>query len=109
MRAVPVLLAIAGLGTLVWFAVLGPEPTPQRAGAMAPTVDEDTALKFGEDHKLFWTVPFVTFGIGRYMVLVQGGRGGDSPTRIFLGGDRWFLANLVAWAGVVLFALFGPR
>jgi 4-hydroxybenzoate polyprenyltransferase len=73
------------------------------------TVDADTADKFGEDHHLFWTVPFVTFGIGRYMLLVQGGRGGDSPTKIFLGGDPWFLANTLAWAGVVLFALFGPR
>jgi len=73
------------------------------------TVDADTAAKFGEDHHLFWTVPFVTFGIGRYMLLVQGGRGGDSPTKIFLGGDPWFLVNTLAWAGVVLFALFGPR
>lgn len=73
------------------------------------TVDPDTARKFGEGHRLIWTVPFVTFGIGRYMVLVQSGKGGDSPTKVFLGGDLWFLINTLAWVGTVVLALFGPR
>jgi 4-hydroxybenzoate polyprenyltransferase len=70
------------------------------------TVDPDTARKFGEGGVLFWSVPFVAFGIGRYMVLVQSGRGGENPARILLGGDGWFLANTFAWAAVVGFALF---
>ena len=36
------------------------------------TVDADTALKFGEDNRLFWTVPFVAFGIGRYIANLRG-------------------------------------
>ncbi len=71
------------------------------------TVDEDTAAKFGHGRTLFWSVPFVAFGIGRYMVLVQGGRGGENPARILLGGDGWFLANTLAWAAVVGYAIFG--
>jgi 4-hydroxybenzoate polyprenyltransferase len=71
------------------------------------TVDPDTSAKFGAGHGLFWTVPFVAFGIGRYMVLVQSGRGGENPTRILLGGDRWFLLNTVLWVGAVSFAIFG--
>jgi hypothetical protein len=51
----------------------------------------------------------VAFGVGRYMVLVQSQRGGENPTRIFLGGDGWFLANTLLWAAVVGFALFGAR
>jgi 4-hydroxybenzoate polyprenyltransferase len=66
------------------------------------TVDEDTARKFGEGHRLVWTVPFVLFGVGRYMLLVHLGRGGGNPTRILLGGDPLFLANTLAWAAMVV-------
>ncbi|HEX6885219.1 MAG TPA: decaprenyl-phosphate phosphoribosyltransferase [Planctomycetota bacterium] len=73
------------------------------------TVDPETVRKFGTGAGLFWSVPFVAFGIGRYMVLVQSGRGGENPARILLGGDGWFLANTLAWAAVVGHALFGAR
>ena len=65
------------------------------------TVDKGTAAKFGEDNYLVWSVPFVAFGVGRYMYLVQAGKGGGSPTRVFLGGDLLFLLNSLAWAGVI--------
>ena len=71
------------------------------------TVDVETSAKFGEDNGLVWTVPFVVFGIGRYMVIVQSGKGGDSPTRILLGGDPWFLVNTLGWAGTLAWALLG--
>ena len=66
------------------------------------TVDDQTAAKFGEDNHLYWSVPFVAFGVGRYMYLVQTGKGGGNPTRVFLGGDLLFLLNTLAWAGAVL-------
>ena len=65
------------------------------------TVDDQTAAKFGEHNRLVWSVPFVAFGVGRYMFLVQSGKGGGSPTRVFLGGDLLFLLNSLAWAGVI--------
>jgi 4-hydroxybenzoate polyprenyltransferase len=71
------------------------------------TVDEDTARKFAGARALFWSVPCVAFGIGRYMVLVQSGRGGENPARILLGGDGWFTLNTLVWASVVGYALFG--
>ena len=71
------------------------------------TVDPDTAHKFARAEMLFWSVPCVAFGIGRYMVLVQSGRGGENPARILLGGDGWFLLNTLLWAAVVAYALFG--
>jgi 4-hydroxybenzoate polyprenyltransferase len=65
------------------------------------TVDAETVAKF-ESRRLMWTVPFVVFGIARYLFLVQSGRGGGNPTRIFLGGDALFLVNSLSWLAVVL-------
>lgn len=70
------------------------------------TVDTETTTKFVGGAHLVWSVPFVVFAILRYMHLVMGGGHGESPTRILLGGDRWFLACLVGWAGTVALALF---
>ena len=70
------------------------------------TVSEDTARKFGAAHSLIWTVPFVVFGLARYMLLVQRREGGGSPTRVLLGGDLLFGLDLLAWAGTVAVVLF---
>lgn len=56
--------------------------------------------------ELFWTVPFVVFGLARYMWLVQQQRGGGSPTRVLLGGDPMFVINTLGWmltTGLLLF------
>jgi len=70
------------------------------------TVSEDTARKFGPAHSLIWTVPFVVFGLARYMLLVQRREGGGSPTRVLLGGDLLFGLDVLAWAGTVAIVLF---
>jgi 4-hydroxybenzoate polyprenyltransferase len=58
------------------------------------TVAEVTQKKFGEH--LVFTVPFVVFGIFRYLFLVhRRDRGGD-PTRVLLT-DLPTLANIVLW------------
>ncbi len=67
------------------------------------TVSDETVGKFGHD-RLVWTVPFVVFGLGRYLLLVQTQRGGGSPTRVLLGGDVPFLINTLGWLGAVLLA-----
>jgi 4-hydroxybenzoate polyprenyltransferase len=67
------------------------------------TVAEETIIKFGPD--LVWSVPFVVFGLFRYLLLVQTHRGGGSPTKVLLGGDAAFLANGLAWLGVVTWML----
>jgi 4-hydroxybenzoate polyprenyltransferase len=71
------------------------------------TVDVETVTKFPAGGRLVWSVPLVVFAVLRYMHLVMGQGRGESPTRILLGGDRWFLLALVGWAGVVSLALFG--
>lgn len=72
------------------------------------TVSDATSLKFGEDHILVWTVPFVVFGLGRYMLLVNTQRGGGSPTRVLLGGDLAFFLNGLCWLSVVVVSLYKP-
>ena len=69
------------------------------------TVAPETAAKFGAMHNLVWTVPFVVFGLARYLLLVHTGRGGGNPTRLFLGGDPLFLANTLGWSATVLWCL----
>ena len=71
------------------------------------TVAPETEAKFGEDNLLVYTVPFVVFGLGRYLLLVETQRGGGSPTRVLLGGDAAFVANALAWAAVVAVAVWG--
>ena len=71
------------------------------------TVDESTTSKFGEANRLVYSVPFVVFGLARYMLLVQTQKGGGSPTRVLLGGDPIFLANTVLWALVAGAAAYG--
>ena len=70
------------------------------------TVDHDTVDKFGSGELLVWSVPFVVFGLARYLYLVQSKGRGESPTKIFLGGDLWFLGDLIAWGAVVALAVF---
>ncbi len=70
------------------------------------TVAEETAKKFGSGHRLVWTVPFVVFGLARYMLLVHTQKGGGSPTRVLLGGDLLFLLNALGWVAVVVWVVY---
>lgn len=70
------------------------------------TVSPDTAEKFDIDHQLVWTVPFVVFGLFRYLLLVSTQKGGGSPTKVLLGGDTVFVLNCLAWLGTVIALLF---
>jgi 4-hydroxybenzoate polyprenyltransferase len=51
------------------------------------------------------TIPFVLFGIFRYLYLVHQRGEGDSPTALVFS-DGPLVANLVFWAGAVVVALY---
>jgi len=70
------------------------------------TVADETQLKFGVGTRLIWTVPFVVFGLFRYLLLVQTQKGGGSPTKVLLGGDGPFLVNGLAWLGTIVAMLW---
>lgn len=69
------------------------------------TVSDETTKKFGPNN-LTYTVPFVVFGLARYMLLVSQQRGGGSPTRMLLGGDAVFVLNAIAWATVTALVVY---
>jgi 4-hydroxybenzoate polyprenyltransferase len=70
------------------------------------TVDERTIAVFGAT-RLLYTIPFVIFGIFRYLYLIhQKGEGGD-PDRIIIS-DRPFLINVLLWMGTVALAVYYP-
>lgn len=73
------------------------------------TVSDETAANFGKDNLLVWTVPFVVFGLGRYLLLVSTKKGGGSPTRILLGGDALFALNTLGWMAMIAWILSRPH
>lgn len=67
------------------------------------TLWPDTVSKYGSA-KLGWTIPFVMFGLFRYLDLVYRERQGGKPEKILLT-DAPILINLVLY-GLTVFALF---
>jgi 4-hydroxybenzoate polyprenyltransferase len=61
-----------------------------------------TMSKDKADYLYFYTVPFVVFGLFRYLLLVQTQKGGGSPTRVLLGGDTTFVVNCLVYAVTVV-------
>lgn len=68
------------------------------------TIWPDTVEKFGTE-KLIYTVPFVAYGLFRYLYLVLEKGMGDNPADI-LFSDRPLLFNIVLWGVVVLAILY---
>jgi 4-hydroxybenzoate polyprenyltransferase len=68
------------------------------------TLAPETVAKFGSD-RLKYTVPFVLFGIFRYLFLVaRHGQGGE-PERVLIR-DRHIQLDVAAWLAVVAWALY---
>jgi 4-hydroxybenzoate polyprenyltransferase len=68
------------------------------------TLAPDTVQKFGTD-RLKLTIPFVLFGIFRYLYLVHREGEGGQPERV-LFQDRATQVNLLAYIGVVAWAIY---
>ena len=66
----------------------------------------DTAARLGTA-KLGLTIPFVLYGIFRYLYLVHQKRGGGSPAAMLLT-DRPLLACVALWAASVIALLYSP-
>jgi 4-hydroxybenzoate polyprenyltransferase len=68
------------------------------------TLSEDTIRKFGTD-RLKWTIPFVLFGLFRYLYLVHVRRQGDQPEKVLLT-DVPLLLNVLLYGAVVVMVLY---
>ena len=67
---------------------------------------QDTAARLGTTH-LSLTIPFVIYGIFRYLYLVHRKQGGGSPADLLLT-DKPLLACVGLWAGSVVALLYSP-
>ena len=71
------------------------------------TISEETVAKFGTN-KLFLTVPFVIYGIFRYLYVAhQKGQGGN-PTEVVLR-DKPLAANLLLWIAACAVIIYWPE
>ena len=68
------------------------------------TLAPETQEKF-QTERLAWTIPFVLYGIFRYLYLVHRKEQGGSPTEILVG-DRPLLLNVALWALAVVLILY---
>ena len=71
------------------------------------TVSPETIQKFGTN-KLGLTLPFLLYGIFRYLYLVHQKEGGGSPSDTLLN-DRPLLACVGLWAMAVVVIVYGPE
>ena len=69
------------------------------------TLAPDTVEKF-QTHNLVLTLPFVMYGVFRYLYLVHQKKGGDNPTRMFLT-DPAILINTALWLAVAAWIVYG--
>jgi 4-hydroxybenzoate polyprenyltransferase len=70
------------------------------------TIAPETAAKF-PGRPLFLTIPFVLYGVFRYLYLMYAEEKGGNPSEHLLR-DRATLINVVLWGGVVLAILAWP-
>jgi len=68
------------------------------------TIWPGTVAKFGTEH-LLWTVPFVAYGIFRYLYVVWGARSSEDPSQVLLA-DRPLLACVLLYLGAVVLILY---
>jgi 4-hydroxybenzoate polyprenyltransferase len=68
------------------------------------TMAPETIAKF-QTSRLAWTIPFVLYGIFRYLYLVHRRELGGNPTDILLT-DRPLLVNVALWAAAVVLIVY---
>src|SRR6266446_3500751 len=71
------------------------------------TMSPETVAKF-ETHLLPATLPFVLYGIFRYLYLLYRRQLGGNPSELFLN-DRALLINTACWIAAVLLIIYGTR
>jgi 4-hydroxybenzoate polyprenyltransferase len=68
------------------------------------TLAPETVHKY-ETNRLAWTIPFVLYGIFRYLYLVHHKEQGGSPTDVLLT-DWPLLVDVALWAGAVILIVY---
>jgi 4-hydroxybenzoate polyprenyltransferase len=68
-------------------------------------ISADTIGKFGTDH-LIYTVPFVLFGIFRYLYLIHQKKTGGAPEKLLIS-DKQLLISVVLWGCLSVAIIYG--
>jgi len=71
------------------------------------TLAPETISRLGTD-RLVWTLPFVLYGILRYLYLVHQKEEGGNPTEVLLN-DRPILVTVALWAATVVTLIYHGR
>jgi len=71
---------------------------------MLYTFSSEVSLKLGTEN-LFLTIPFVLYGVFRYLYLIHKEEEGGSPTRVLVT-DRPILINVILWLVTVMVVLY---
>ena len=70
------------------------------------TIWPETVENFGTENLVF-TIPFVFYGLGRYLFLVMHEDGGADPSEMLLT-DQPILVTVLLWVGAVVLIVYGP-
>lgn len=84
------MIAVVAASTLISYALYTSAP--------------ETVAKFGTE-RLIWTLPYVLYGIFRYLYLVHRKEEGGSPTRVLLN-DRPILVTVALWAATMVTLIY---
>ena len=68
------------------------------------TIDERTVREFGTNH-LMYTIPFVYYGIFRYLYLIHKRRQAEDPV-VVVTSDRMMQVNLLLWMAVSIGVIY---
>ncbi len=68
------------------------------------TLSPEVETKLGTGH-MDLTIPFVLYGVFRYLYLIHQKEGGGSPTRMLLN-DKPILANIILWLVAVILIVY---
>ena len=68
------------------------------------TLSPEVELKLGTKH-MDLTIPFVLYGVFRYLYLIHQKEGGGSPTKMLLN-DKPILANIILWLLAVILIVY---
>ncbi|MBM4166409.1 MAG: decaprenyl-phosphate phosphoribosyltransferase [Ignavibacteria bacterium] len=71
------------------------------------TLSEETVQKF-QTTNLIYTVPFVLFGMFRYLFLVHKKDKGGNPTKVMMT-DKQLIVNFLLWMVAVYFIIYGQK
>jgi 4-hydroxybenzoate polyprenyltransferase len=86
------MIAVATAGTVIAYALY--------------TVSEETVARFGTRNLIF-TLPFVLYGIYRYLYLIHEKNLGGNPTSAFLK-DKPLLLNCLLWGAITFLIIYFP-